>query len=309
MHLAYGRERALGAALVLWLVLLALVVPSFFQLQPLVSLATREAPVLIIACGMALIIIGKQIDISVGSQFAVCTVSAGLLASAGLPWPLVFLIVLLLGGVLGAINGFLVAFLRLPSIVVTLATLVIWREVVRWQRQGAFINLPEDWQWFGLSQLPGQGAILVVALLLCAVLAWSAGRITAARWVYAVGSDEEAARLAGIPPRAVILGNFVLLGLLVGLAAMLNLAQSPQADPKSGTGLEMKVIAAVVVGGVAITGGRGRLWGVMLGFALLVSINPALTHLKIEAHWEKAIHGLIILLAVALSARSSTGPR
>jgi rhamnose transport system permease protein len=113
-----------------------------------------------------------------------------------------------------------------------------------------------------------------------------------------VGSDEEAARLAGIRPRLVTFGVFVAMGALAGLAAMMNTLQSPQVDPKSGTGLELRVIAAVVVGGVAISGGRGSLWGVLAGAVLLACIAPALTHLHIEAYWSRAIEGSIIILAV-----------
>jgi rhamnose transport system permease protein len=116
--------------------------------------------------------------------------------------------------------------------------------------------------------------------------------------VYAVGTDAEAARLAGIRPQLVTFATFVFIGALTGLAAMMNVAQSPQVDPKSGTGLELKAIAAVVVGGVAISGGRGNLIGVFVGLLLLACVAPALTHLHIEAYWEKAIQGAIILLAV-----------
>src|SRR5688500_19880619 len=122
------RELSVAAALVLVLLTLALVAPGFYQPQPLLSLATREAPTLIVACGMALVIICRQIDISVGSQFSVCSVCAGLLAAKGWPLPFVFLASMGLGGVLGAINGVLVAGLRLPSIVVTLATMVTLRQ-------------------------------------------------------------------------------------------------------------------------------------------------------------------------------------
>src|SRR5204862_5021904 len=102
----------------------------------------------------------------------------------------------------------------------------------------------------------------------------------------------------GIHPRVVTFMTFVLTGALTGLAAMMNIVQSPQVDPGSGTGLELKTIAAVVVGGVAISGGRGNLWGVFAGLLLLACISPALTHLHVEAYWEKAIQGAIILLAV-----------
>jgi rhamnose transport system permease protein len=199
---------------------------------------------------------------------------------------------------MGAINGALVAGLRLPSIVVTLATMVTWREALRWQQQGALVNLPDGTQWFGLSQGAGQWTLIMVALLTLVGLALVMKHLAIGRCVYAVGSDTEAARLAGLRPQLTTFGVFVLLGALTGLAAMLNVVQSPQVDPKSGTGLELKTIAAVVVGGVAISGGRGNLWGVFAGLLLLACIAPALTHLHVEAYWEKAIQGGIILLAV-----------
>lgn len=292
------RELSVAGALALVLLALAIVAPGFYQPQPLLSLATREAPTLIVACGMALVIICRQIDISVGSQFAVCSVCAGLLASANWPIALVALAAVGIGAGLGAINGALVAGLRLPSIVVTLATMVTWREALRWQRQGAFVNLPDRLQWLGLSQAAGQWTLVALALVVLTVLALAMRHLAGGRFIHAVGTDAEAARLAGIRPRLVTFATFVVLGALTGLAAMMNVAQSPQVDPKSGTGLELKAIAAVVVGGVAISGGRGSLWGAFFGMLLLACIAPALTHLHVEAYWEKAIQGAIILLAV-----------
>lgn len=291
------RELTVAAALGLVLVGLAVFAPAFFQPQPLLSLLTREAPTLLVACGMALVIIARQIDISVGSQFAVCGVCAGWLATK-LPLMAVLPATIALGATLGAINGLLVAGLRLPSIVVTLATMVTWREALRWQQQGAFVNLPDGVQWFGFGQLAGQWSLIAIALAGLGLLAWASRHLAVGRFIYAVGSDAEAARLAGLRPRLTTFGVFVFLGALTGLAAMLNVVQSPQVDPKSGSGLELKAIAAVVVGGVAISGGRGNLWGVFAGLLLLATIAPALTHLHVEAYWEKAIQGAIILLAV-----------
>ncbi len=296
---AWPRELSVGLALAALLAALAVFAPSFFAPQPLLSLAAREAPVLLVACGAAMVIVCRQIDISSGSQFAVVSVAAGLLAAEGWPPAAVAGTALALGATLGALNGILVAGLGLPSIVVTLATMVTWREGLRWWRQGAFINLPDGLQWLGLGQAAGQWALIGAALALLALLALAARHLAAGRHLYAVGSDAEAARLAGIRPSAVTFGAFTLAGALTGLAALMNVIQSPQVDPKSGTGLELKAIAAVVVGGVGIAGGRGRLAGVLLGLLLLATVGPALTHLRIEAHWEKAIQGAIILLAVA----------
>lgn len=292
------REGSVAAALVVLLAVLWVIAPSFFQFQPLLSLGAREAPTLIVTAGMALVILTRQIDISVGSQFAVCGVTAGMLAAQHVPLPLVGLVAVAVGALLGAVNGALVAGLRLPSIVVTLATMVAWREGLRWWRQGQFVDLPEELQWLGLNQQTGQELLIGFALLVFAALAVALRQCTGGRYLYAVGSDEEAARLAGIRPRLVTFGVFVAMGALAGLAAMMNTLQSPQVDPKSGTGLELRVIAAVVVGGVAISGGRGSLWGVLAGAVLLACIAPALTHLHIEAYWSRAIEGSIIILAV-----------
>ena len=292
------RELSVAGALVAMLGVLAVVAPAFFQPQPLLSLATREAPTLVVACGMALVIILRQIDISVGSQFSVCGVCAGLLAAAGWPLAATLPAAIGIGALLGAVNGALVAGLGLPSIVVTLALMVTLRQGLNLARQGQFVNLPDGVQWLGLSQTAGQWLLVGGALLLLVALALALRHLTAGRFVYAIGSDAEAARLAGIRPRLGTFLVFTLMGALTGLAAMMNVVQSPQVQPLSGSGLELKVIAAVVVGGVAISGGRGNLWGAFAGLLLLACVGPALTHLHVEAYWEKAIQGAIILLAV-----------
>jgi len=294
----YFRELSVTAALGIVLLGLAVFAPAFFQPQPLLSLVTREAPTLIVACGMALVIICRQIDISVGSQFSVCSVCAGLLAARGWPMALVVPASVGLGALMGAINGGLVAGLRLPSIVVTLATMVTLRQGLNLVRQGEFVNLPDNVQWFGLSQSAGQWTLVLSSLAVLVIIGLAMRHWSAGRQVYAVGTNAEAARLAGIPPQKVTFLVFVFLGALTGLAAIMNIAQSPQVQPLSGAGLELKVIAAVVVGGVAIAGGRGNLWGAFAGLLLLACVSPALTHLHIEAYWEKAIQGVIILLAV-----------
>jgi rhamnose transport system permease protein len=292
------REASVAFALLLLLVGLAIFAPAFFSPQPLLSRLTREAPSLVLACGIALVMICRQIDISLGSQFSVCSVCAGLLAAAGWPVPAVLVGSILIGSFLGAFNGVLVAGLRLPSIVVTLATMVILREGLRLARQGQFVNLPDKLQWFGLPQHSGQFALIAIAILLLAILILVLRYVAAGRFVYAVGSDAEAARLAGIRPQLVTFLVFVFTGALAGLASLMNIVQSPQVDPNSGSGLELKTIAAAVVGGVAVSGGRGNLAGVFLGLLLLGCISPALIYLHIEAYWEKAIQGAIILLAV-----------
>lgn len=294
----YFRELSVAAVLVLLLLALALFAPNFFSLQPLLSRLTAQMPALVAAIGMTLVIISRQIDISIGSQFGMCAVFAGVLAAAGWPMPVVMLASVGVGAAMGAINGALVAWLGLPSIVVTLATMVTWQEALRLWQQGRLLNLPPGVQWFGLSQSTGQVVLIGFTIVLVAVAAWVMKNVNAGRFVYAVGTDAEAARLAGINPKRVTFGVFALMGALVGLAAVMNAVQSPQVQPTCGDGLELKVIAAAVVGGVAVSGGRGNLWGVLPGLLLLANVNPALTHFHVQAYWEKAIQGLVILLAV-----------
>ena len=295
----YFRELSVAAALLAVLAGLAIFAPAFFSPQPLLTLVTSQvAPTLVVACGMALVIVCRQIDISVGSLFAICGVCGGLLLNQGVPIALVLPASVLLGALLGAFNGALIAGLGLPSIVVTLATMVTWREALRWLRQGVYVDIGAKGQWFGMSQSAGQWTIIIVAAVVMLVLAFAMKHLAAGRFVYAVGTDAEAARLAGIRPRLVTFLCFVFIGALTGLAAMMSAVQSPQVDPTAGGGLELRTIAAVVVGGVSISGGRGNLWGVLVGLLLLASINPALTYLGVSAFWEKAIQGTIILLAV-----------
>jgi rhamnose transport system permease protein len=296
----YKREISAALAYGLLLLLVGLFAPGFFTAVNLRDLTIQNAPVLIVAIGMTMVIVAGQIDISVGSQFAVCSVAAGLIAKAGLPTPVLMLLVPLVGGLLGAVNGVLVARFKIPSIVVTLAALVILRDGLRWMTEGAWVqNLPHGFQWFGMRQGTGQLLIIAVSLIVFIFFVWSLHNIAAGRTIYAVGSDSEAARLAGIEPRRVFFGVFVLMGAMTGLAALLNAVRFAEVPGNTGSGLELKAIAAVVVGGVAITGGRGTLIGTLIGVALLGTIGTALTFLGINPFWERAIQGAIILAALA----------
>ncbi len=294
----FSREFTVAGALLLLLLALAVFAPNFYELQPLLSRFTAQMPALVAAIGITLVIITRQIDISIGAQFSMCGVVAGLVAAAGMPLGVAVLAAIGTGILLGAFNGLLVAGLGLPSIVVTLGTMVTWQEVVRLWQQGRLMDLPGGIQWFGLSQAAGQGIVIAVAFILLLAFAWGMRNLAAGRFIYATGTDAEAARLAGINPKRTTFGVFALMGALAGIAAVLNMVQSPQVQPNAGDGLELKVIAAAVVGGVAITGGRGNLWGVLLGLLLLANVNPALTYFRQDPYWERAIQGLVILLAV-----------
>ena len=296
----YRREMSVAAAWLVLLALLAVTAPAFFRGEQLRALLVNAAPLFIVAVGTTVVMLAGQIDISIGSIFSVCGVVAGLAVEAGCPMPLAVTAALVCGGLIGALNGALVAGLRLPAIVVTLATLVAVRETLRYFREGEFVrNLPAGFQWFGLSQAAGQWTVIAVAGVLAAFAAWGLANLAGGRAIYATGSDAEAARLVGIRPRRVVFGVFVASGCLSGLGSLLNAARFADVDPNSGGGLEMQAIAAVVVGGTSVTGGRGTVAGTILGVLLLATIGPALVYLKVQPQWEKALQGLIILAAVA----------
>ena len=294
---------SLGIAIAAITGVLAVAAPGFFTLGNQRDLALANMPVLIVALGMVLVILTGQIDISVGSQFAICSVAAGVFARMGMPTPVAGVAACAVGAAMGGINGALVAWVRIPSIVVTLATMVALRDGLRWATQGAWVqDLPADFQWFGRSQTASELITVGCALGLTVGMSWGLRNLAAGRVLYATGSDANAARLAGIRPELVVFLVFVATGALTGFAAVFNAVRFHQIPSNAGMGLELKVIAAVVVGGVAIAGGRGTVAGMLLGLLLLGLIGPALTFLGFSAYWERAIEGAIILAAVALDA-------
>jgi rhamnose transport system permease protein len=295
----HPRETALLAALALLFLLPLFGVDGFYAVGTFRSLAIDNLPVLLAAAGMTLVIVAGQIDISIGSQFVVGGIAAGLLAKSGLPMPLVVLATLAIGAALGALNGILVTVARIPAIIATLATMVLLRNGVLRATGGDWIqDLPAGFQWFGLSTGLAQAVYIVAAGALFAAFAWAMRNTSVGRAFYAVGCDHEAARRIGLRPLRWVTGAFAVLGAATAAAALFNFTRYPTIETNAGLGFELKVIAAVVVGGASITGGRGSLFGTLLGVALLGSIGTVFTFLHVDPAWEKAIQGAILLIAV-----------
>jgi rhamnose transport system permease protein len=304
------REFATLITLGLFLAFIAFAAPSFYSLRNLRDLALTNLSVLLIASGMTFVVVVAQIDISVGSMFAICGVCGGLFVKHGLAAGLLPVAGIVLGALLGATNGALISFVRAPSIVVTLATMVTWRQALSWGTGGAWVeDLPPNFQWFGFGQSSGELVLFGLTSLVFVSLYWASDHIAAFRAIYATGSDSEAARLAGIHPRTVVFAVFILLGALTGLAASLNAVRFSDVPANAGLGLELQAIAAVVVGGTPITGGRGGLMGTLIGVALLGSIGPALTFLGLSPYWERAIQGGIILMTVFFDAVAASSEK
>jgi rhamnose transport system permease protein len=300
MRTTHAREFSVAAAIAALAVVLAAAAPEYFSPANLNDLFLANLPALLVALGMTLVIVTGEIDISIGSTFAICGVAAGVLAKAGVPVWLACGAACAAGAAIGSLNGALVAYVGIPSIVVTLATMVALRDALRWATEGAWVqDLPAAFQWLGLSQRTFPLAAAAACVALTSAFAWGLRHLAAGRAIYATGSNADAARLAGFNTAAVKWTAFTLLGTLTGLAAVLNAVRFNQIPSNAGIGLEMKVIAAVVVGGASVTGGSGSVPGTVLGVILLAAIGPALTFLGVSAYWERAIQGGIILVAIA----------
>jgi rhamnose transport system permease protein len=303
---AYTREIAVAITILILMLVLEVSAPWYFNTANLTDLFMANMPVMIISLGTTLIIITGQIDISVGSVFAVCSVVTGISAKWGFGGIGGGLVACTIGAACGALNGALVGYLRIPSIVVTLATMVVLRDSLRWKTQGSWIgDLPVHFQWLGLTQLTYTLVVFALVCLLVMLIAAGLRHLYIGRAVFAVGSNEEAARLLGINTKRIVFSVFTITGTLTGLAAMLNSVRFNQVPSNSGLGLEMKVIAAVAVGGASIMGGAATITGTVLGVILLGSIGSALTFLGVSAYWEKAIQGSIILGAITINLLSS----
>lgn len=292
------------------LIVLAFAAPAFYTPSHLADLLIQNCPAILVASGVSIVILAGQIDISLGSQFAVVSVITALAAKQGVPAALLPLAGAACGALLGLINGTLISRFRIPAIVATLAMMVILREGLRWSTSGAWVqNLPPSFQWLGLGQRTGEGTIVLITAVVFAALWWSLRYLMLGRVIYATGSQPEAARLMGINTAGVVQLAFVQCGLLTGLAAALNSIRFSEIPANAGAGLELKAIAAAVVGGIAISGGRGSLWGTLLGVALLGTISAALAYLHVDPAWEKAVQGAVILAAVVATSfqRSRSG--
>lgn len=293
--------RALG---LLAPILLLLLVPfftnrGFYRVQVFQGMVMDNLSVLIAAVGMTLVILSAEIDISIGAQLAVCGVIAGSLSRAGLPIVLVIPATIAVGALLGALNGVLVAHFGVSSIVATLATNVLLANGLLWVTRGMWVqNLGTDFQWLGLGPAAGQSTFLAVAVLMVLVFGFLLSSTRFGRHFYAVGCSHEAALRLKIHPKRVVIWAFAILGALMGLASLIHYCRFPSIETGGGTGMEMKVIAAVVVGGTAITGGRGSLLGTVLGVILLALVGSVLAFTPLGATAERAVQGLIILLAV-----------
>ena len=297
------RELAILAVLVVMLTATQIDNSAFLSQQGVKDLLLNATILLLVAVGEAMVVITRNVDLSVGSVLGVSAFAAGTFLQSGGNPVLAVLLAAALGAAFGALNGMLVSIGQVPALVVTLGTLYIIRGAASiWvgSRQITASDLPSGFTAFGRDGLSALPYLAVLAALVLAAVAYYLRNYRSGRQFYALGSNPEAARLAGVPVRRRILAAYVVCGALAGLAGALYLARFGNVDSATGSGFELTVVSAVVVGGVAFTGGSGSVYGVALGALLLTSINSVLPSIGVSSVWVQAIDGILLLLAIAV---------
>jgi rhamnose transport system permease protein len=299
------RELSLVGVLVVIVLATSLYNSRFVNSQNLRDISLNVAIVAMLAVGQTIVVVSRNIDLSVGSVLGFTALAVGSLFAdnPGIPIPLVVVIGIAMGAGFGAINGALVSVGRVPSLVVTIGTLYIIRGAdFAWAsgRQVTASQLPDAFLRIGSNSIAGIAILPLVTLAVVIVAGFAMRSYRSGRELYAIGSNPEAAVLAGVPVGRRVFWAFVASGALAGLAGVMYTARFGTVDAAAGTGQELAVVAAVVVGGVAIFGGAGTVYGAALGALLLSVIGSALVILKINPFWERAIDGALLLGAIAL---------
>ena len=294
----YGQELIVGFSVVVLSVVVTAVNPRFLSDTNINSIIAGNAYIAVAAIGMSMVIICGHIDVSVGSLIGVIATVAGTLAVSGYPVWLAWLLPIVMAIVINAGVGALVAYTRVPSIVVTLGMLSILKGGLISATGGAWIsNMPPE---FMIAQMRPFGipsaVYFMVALTLIA--AWFMRNTDFGRSIYAVGGNAEAARAAGLSPERVTVGVFALHGLFAGIAGILFATQLQVIQSTVPPNLELTVITASVIGGVSILGGMGTVIGSTLAAILFATIGSALIFLNVSAYWLRAVLGLLILATV-----------
>ena len=301
-----SREIAVAIVLVALLLLTTLKNSSFlFSSDGWRDLLLTPSLLLLLAIGQTVVIVMRNVDLSVGSTLGLTAYLVGKLfvAHPGLPVPLIFLVGLLFGGALGLVNGLLVGWGKVPALVITLGTLYIYRGVFLSWAGSSRINasdLPASFNKLGTEQVLTIPVLTIIALVVLALVGYYHYTARSGRELYAIGSDPDAAVLYGLPVRRRVILAFVISGALAGLAGVFYAARYGTVSSGAGYGMELQAVGAAVIGGVAIFGGSGTVWGAALGAFLLVTINRALPILGISDFWQQAVVGALIIAAITL---------
>lgn len=304
------REAPVAVALVVLVIVTSLANPRFLTPQSVKDLMLNATILMILAAGQAIVLITRNVDLSVGSILGLSGFLTGTLFATFPSIPIlgVFVAGVALGAVLGAFNGLLVSIAKVPALVITLGTLYIYRGINNaWAGGKEYFSgdRPKAFGDLSVNTILGIPIITLIAVAVIAVLAVVLGYTRKGRDLYAIGSDPDAAELFGISVRSRIFTTFTINGALAGLAGVLYASRFSSVGATTGTGMEMDVVAAAVVGGVAMSGGVGTVVGASIGAVLLTTITSSLTAVRVDKFWQQAVVGALILTAIVIDRVAS----
>nr|WP_062339757.1 ABC transporter permease [Herbidospora sakaeratensis] len=304
-RIARVRELGIVVALVVLFGVTGAVNPAFLSPAGLRDILLNSAIIATLAVGQTLVVVTRNVDLSVSSVVGISAFGGALILAdhPQVPIPVVIAGCVLLGAACGAVNGLLVGVAKVPALVATLGTLYAFRGVDHAWAGGRQVNaadMPPGFLRLGSADVLGVPLPALVALTVLLAVGWVLRNLPQGRELYAIGSSPEAAVLAGIPVKRRVVSAFVAGGALAGLAGVMWAARFGTVDATVATGKELDVIAAVVVGGVAIFGGSGTVYGAALGALLLSGITSALAVLRVDALAQTAVNGALILAAIML---------
>jgi rhamnose transport system permease protein len=299
------RELGIGLALALLVAVTTITNPRFLSAQNIKDLLLGSTVLAVLAVGQAIVVITRNVDLSVGSVLGLSAFATGtlFLNAPGTQIPVAVVVGMVLGAACGAVNGLLIAAARVPALVVTLGTLYVFRGIDYTWATGRQINtadMPSGFLTMGSGTILGVPILTLFAVVVLVIAGYYLRTFRGGRELYAIGSEPAAARLSGIPVGRRVFVAFVVSGTLAGLAGVLHAARFGTIDANAGNGQELDVVAAVVIGGVAIFGGSGSVYGAALGAVLLTTIGSALPVLGVNPFWQRAAVGALILAAIGL---------
>jgi rhamnose transport system permease protein len=306
------RELSLFMLIIVAVLVFGSLIDGYYSFRTFNRIASSVAIITVVAVGQTLVVLTRNIDLSVGSIAGFTAYFVGTLIANhnGINPLLAVAIAIALGAAMGVVNGVIVAWGRVPAVVVTLGTLAIYRGVLVDLSGAKTVTTDSLPQW--LIDLPRLNivpfgdidirALFAIAVVIVVIFQFGTSYLSFARRFYAVGSNPEAAQLIGLPMKRIVFVAFVACGALAGLAGFMMLARFGNITVEAGRGLELSVVAAVVVGGVNVFGGSGRVTGAMLGAIMIGILEQSLFRLGISEFWRDALLGLLILLAVASDA-------
>ncbi len=278
---------------------------TFLSTSNLMNILSQISDISVIAVGCTFVILTGGIDLSVGSLLGLCGVlSAGALKATD-SVILAVLVCIVVGCILGLINGYLIAYQKVPAFVATLGMMSIARGLCFIYTRGKPISIfPDNFRFFGAGYI-GNVPFIAVEMVVIFVAAWYVLRMRPfGRYIYSIGSNENATRLAGIATSYYKMMAYVICGFLCGVAALLSIGRINSGHPLSGQGYELNAIAAVVIGGTSLSGGRGSIIGTAIGPLIMGVISNGLNLMNVDAFWQGVVLGVVIILAVLIDIKS-----